>query len=91
MDPQNRINIRQGRLTTAQHLSQLPLFQLDYFSRKGRTAKTQNENSKLILPEKELRGLSPNFHIHVSVSDLTINVPVVYMVRYKVVLRGDYP
>ncbi len=22
---------------------------------------------------------------------LTINVPVVYMVRYKVVLRGDYP
>ncbi len=23
--------------------------------------------------------------------DVTINVPVVYMVRYKVVLRGDYP
>jgi hypothetical protein len=23
-----------------------------------------------IFPEKELRGLSPNFHIHVSVSDL---------------------
>jgi hypothetical protein len=22
---------------------------------------------------------------------ITINVPVVYMVRYKVVLRGDYP
>jgi hypothetical protein len=22
---------------------------------------------------------------------VTINVPVVYMVRYKVVLRGDYP
>ncbi len=25
-----------------------------------------------VLPEKELRGLSPNFHIHVSVSDLFI-------------------
>jgi hypothetical protein len=30
------------------------------------------ENSKQIFPEKELRGLSPNFHIHVSVSDLYI-------------------
>jgi hypothetical protein len=28
------------------------------------------ENSKKIFPEKELRGFSPNFHIHVSVSDL---------------------
>jgi hypothetical protein len=25
---------------------------------------------KQIFPEKELRGVSPNFHIHVSVSDL---------------------
>ncbi len=30
------------------------------------------ENSKQIFLEKELRGLSPNFHIHVSVSDLYI-------------------
>ncbi len=30
------------------------------------------ENSKQIVPEKELRGLSPNFHIHVSVTDLYI-------------------
>jgi hypothetical protein len=30
------------------------------------------ENSKQIFPEKESRGLSPNFHIHVSVSDLYI-------------------
>jgi hypothetical protein len=30
------------------------------------------ENSKQLFPEKELRGLSPNFHIHVSVSDLYI-------------------
>ncbi len=31
-----------------------------------------NENSIYVFPEKELRGLSPNFHIHVSVSDLHI-------------------
>jgi hypothetical protein len=30
------------------------------------------ENLKQIFPEKELRGLNPNFHIHVSVSDLYI-------------------
>ncbi len=30
------------------------------------------ENSKQIFPEKELRGLSPNLYIHVSVSDLYI-------------------
>ncbi len=29
-----------------------------------------NENLKQIFPEKEYRGLSPNFHIHVSVSEL---------------------
>jgi hypothetical protein len=26
-----------------------------------------------MFPEKELRGLSPNFHIHVSVSDLYVH------------------
>ncbi len=31
-----------------------------------------NENPSYIFLEKELRGLSPNFHIHVSVSDLYI-------------------
>jgi hypothetical protein len=31
-----------------------------------------NEHSIYVFPEKELRGLSPNFHIHVSVSDLYI-------------------
>jgi hypothetical protein len=30
------------------------------------------ENSKQILPEKELRGYSPNYYIHVSVSDFYI-------------------
>jgi hypothetical protein len=37
------------------------------------------ENSKQIFPEKELCGLSPNFHIHVSVSNLyipTIDLPI---------------
>ena len=30
-----------------------------------------NENPIYVFPEKELRGPSPNFHIHVSVSDLS--------------------
>jgi hypothetical protein len=37
------------------------------------------ENAKQIFPEKELRGLSPSFHSHVSVSDLyipTIGLPI---------------
>jgi hypothetical protein len=37
------------------------------------TLKRQNiEISKQIFPEKEYRGLSPNFHIHEPVSDLYI-------------------
>jgi hypothetical protein len=31
-----------------------------------------NENTIYVFPEKELCDLSPNFHIHVSVSDLNI-------------------
>jgi hypothetical protein len=37
------------------------------------------ENLKQIFPEKEYRGISPNFHIHVSVSELfipTMGLPV---------------
>jgi hypothetical protein len=34
--------------------------------------RTNTENSKQIFPGKELCGHSPNFHIHVSVSDLHI-------------------
>ncbi len=33
-----------------------------------------NKNPIYVFPEKELRGLSPNFHIHVSVSDLYIGL-----------------
>ncbi len=44
------------------------------------TLQRQNtEISKQIFPEKEYRGLSPNFHIHVSVSHLyisTISLPI---------------
>jgi hypothetical protein len=44
------------------------------------TLQRQNaENLKQIIPEKEYRGLSPNFNIHVSVSELyipTIGLPV---------------
>jgi hypothetical protein len=37
------------------------------------TLQRQNaENLKQIFPEKQYRGLSPNFHIHVSVSELYI-------------------
>jgi hypothetical protein len=34
--------------------------------------RTNAENMKQIFPEKELRGRSPNFQIHVSVSDFFI-------------------
>ncbi len=38
------------------------------------TPQRQNaENVKQIFPEKDYRGLSPNFHIHVSVSQLYIS------------------
>jgi hypothetical protein len=41
--------------------------------------RTNTENSKQIFSKKELLGHSPNFHIHVSVSDLyipTIDLPI---------------
>jgi hypothetical protein len=39
----------------------------------GRALQRHNtENSKQIFPEKELRGLSPNFLIHMSVIDYYI-------------------
>jgi hypothetical protein len=34
----------------------------------------QYQNSKQIFSEKDLRRLSPNFHIHVSVRDLCIPI-----------------
>jgi hypothetical protein len=45
----------------------------------GPLQRHSTENSKQTFPEKDLRGHSPNFHIHVSVSDLyipTIGLPI---------------
>ncbi len=49
------------------------------YTTRQRHKRRNTENSKQIFPEKELRSLSPNFHIHVSVSDLyipTIGLPI---------------
>jgi hypothetical protein len=44
-----------------------------YVAWRANTLQKQNtEISKQIFSEKEYRGLSPNFHIHASVSDLYI-------------------
>ncbi len=43
------------------------------------TAQTKYWNFETNIPEKEYRGLSPNFHIHASMSDLyipTISLPI---------------
>ncbi len=50
------------------------------------------EKSKQISPEKELRGLSPNFHIHVSMSNLcmlTIGLPILLLEIWGPIL-GKY-
>ncbi len=50
----------------------------------GALQRHNTENSKQIFPEKELRGLDPNFHIHMSVSDLyfpTLSLLGKYVVR----------
>ncbi len=45
----------------------LPVSQHSYSALQRHNTK----NLKQIVPEKELRGLSPNFHFHVPVSDLS--------------------
>jgi hypothetical protein len=51
-----------------------PLPKFVKYERPYSTLQRQNtEISKQIIPEKEYRGLSPNFHIHTSVSDLYIS------------------
>jgi hypothetical protein len=47
------------------------------------------EISKQIFPEKEYRGLSPNFHIHASVSELyipTIGLPILLEEMCRLIL-----
>jgi hypothetical protein len=53
------------------------------------TAKTKYRNFKTIFPEKEYRDLSPNFHIHASVSDLyipMIGLPILLEEIYRPIL-----
>jgi hypothetical protein len=48
-------------------------------NKRGALQRHITKNSKQIFPEKQLRGYSPIFHIHVSVSDLhipTIDLPI---------------
>jgi hypothetical protein len=50
--------------------------------REDALQRNNTENSKYIFTEKELRGHSPNFHIHVPVSDLyipTIDLPILLL------------
>jgi hypothetical protein len=49
------------------------------------------ETSKLIFLEKELRGLSLNFHIHVYVSDLCIPTigPPIFLQQNRQTDRGN--
>jgi hypothetical protein len=50
-----------------------------------------NENPIYVFPEKELRGLSPYFHIHVSVSDLYIPRigPQLFLQQIRQTFRGN--
>jgi hypothetical protein len=49
------------------------------------------ENPIYVLPEKKLRGLSPNLHIHVSVSDLYIAMigPHIFLQQNRQADRGN--
>jgi hypothetical protein len=55
--------------------------------------KKKKYGGKTVTKEKEREQENSRcLHERIREGDsLTINVPVVYMVRYKVVLRGDYP
>jgi hypothetical protein len=51
----------------------------NYANATDKLRRQNTEISKQIISEKEYRGLSPNFHIHVSVRDLyipTIGLPI---------------
>ncbi len=64
--------------------------------RKGWSGILQRQNteiSKQIFPKKEYRGLSPNFHIHASVSDLyipTIGLPILLEEIFRPILGLQY-
>ncbi len=50
-----------------------------------------NENPIYVFPRKELRGLNPNFHIHVSVSDFYIPRigPHIFLQQIRQTNRGN--
>ncbi len=57
---------------------------LESWDSQNALQRQNTEISKQIFPEKEYRGLSPNFHIHASVSDLyipTIGMPILLVDR----------
>jgi hypothetical protein len=58
-------------------------------SKKERIAKANTEISKQIFLEKEHWGLSPNFHIHASVSDLYIPRSVCLFCWRKYVIGAE--
>ncbi len=56
---------------------------------RGALQRKNAENLKQIFPEKEYWGLTPNFHIHVSVSELyipTMGLPVLLEVTCRLIL-----
>jgi hypothetical protein len=59
-------------IVTAETRQHSRMHSLDLPCLRGWTPQRLSENSNQIFPKNKLRGLSPNFHIHVSVSDLYI-------------------
>ncbi len=61
-------------------LCQISNFNIQFLENVSLTTALQRQNteiSKQIFPEKEYQGLSPNFHIHASVSDLRVYISTI--------------
>jgi hypothetical protein len=59
-----------------------------YYEKKFILMSTLQTRSYLCIPRNEMRGLVPNFHIHVSVSDLyipTISPPILLQICWPIV------
>ncbi len=73
-------SVRDGHLSTALTATLPPTVHERLRPLLSRALQRQNtEILKQIFPEKEYQGVSPNFHIHASVSDLyipTIGLPI---------------
>jgi hypothetical protein len=65
------------------------IFRMETRGRKRALQRHSTESSKQVFPVKELRGLSPNFHSHVSASELYIpRITSAYSVAEKYVDRS---